>query len=456
MSPPPADNPREIADAAAALPDEKLAKLVSLLEMGRARPELDGALALLRPRLAKLRPPRRLGVRRLLFLPVEDLLEDVARYRRDRGRVSREILDPVWELFRAHADPAVLARAEAEAAAADPARADAADRAGAPLWAHAAGVLGELAARGGGASAHWPRAFARSEDVRAQLGAVVEALGVAEEIQRLKRLLPGRPVEALSERDREVLREAIARVGQASPAGLRPLLLALCARVRRPGEVLAVLARAGGGGDKAAYERLSHEIGGAIVERYVEAAAEGGRALAGAPMRDLVGFAERVTEGVSSVAELMGDALDARARGRVQGAFQGLRDLLVSGVVDPAEERLVALLDDALGAGEGGRDGRVALAEEAAATFRRCLALAPKVGFAREARRRAQAVVEGVERHAERLIRDARSRDARSGRADPAGLELDVVTALRVVELAAGPDDAESLLARLRGRFGGF
>jgi hypothetical protein len=154
----------------------------------------------------------------------------------------------------------------------------------------------------------------------------------------------------------------------------------------------------------------------------------------------------------------MGDALDPKARGRIQDAFRSLRGMLVAGVVEGADERMVAILRDAIpvgagqeGAGKAGSGG-AALAEDAALTFRRCLALAPRIGFAGEARAKVQAVVEGIERHAVAMIKGARAAGSDPGQLPD--LEADLIGVIRVVELAAGPDDADALLARLRARMG--
>ena len=90
------DEWRHIALASLGLPDKRLLDVLKLVEQAPDRSRVRVVLDQIRPRLARLRPPRLLTAQRLLFRPVEDLFDPAERYRAKIGRLSRTIIHPCW------------------------------------------------------------------------------------------------------------------------------------------------------------------------------------------------------------------------------------------------------------------------------------------------------------------------------------------------------------------------
>lgn len=171
--PPPAKSVLgELGAALAAAPDGKLAEVVAALE--RAAPEAVAArgaaetlIAPLRPRLARIQPPRSLGLSRLAFTPLDPVIVAPARWARDSIAVPRTILAPLWAAIRVGlADNAATFRARlADAPESAPACI------GATLWPRAAAIMREAPPPGG-----WREATGLDEATYGALASRVAAI----------------------------------------------------------------------------------------------------------------------------------------------------------------------------------------------------------------------------------------------------------------------------------------
>lgn len=80
--------------------DQRLTKVVAMLDGLANRGEADAMIAALRPRLARLRPPRRYNLTRIMFLPFDPLIVAAADWSRDTLVLPRTILRPLGDLLR--------------------------------------------------------------------------------------------------------------------------------------------------------------------------------------------------------------------------------------------------------------------------------------------------------------------------------------------------------------------
>jgi hypothetical protein len=81
--------------------DEEVTRLVAMLDRMRDRGALDGLVAVVRPRLARLRPERPLSFVRLLFLPLDPLIVPAGIWRFDQPAIPRIALRPLADTVRA-------------------------------------------------------------------------------------------------------------------------------------------------------------------------------------------------------------------------------------------------------------------------------------------------------------------------------------------------------------------
>ncbi|MCA3357548.1 MAG: hypothetical protein ING02_06095 [Roseomonas sp.] len=140
--------------------DENLLRIVAMIDRLPDRTKLDGLLTDIRPRLARLRPPRPVTMTRLLFLPLSGALVNRAAWRQDPATIPRAALKPIFSLLR---DLAGSQLAEAEEATRQALFSDLAivERYGRPVW-EAAARLCEKVTPG----TRWAEAGFAPEDFR--------------------------------------------------------------------------------------------------------------------------------------------------------------------------------------------------------------------------------------------------------------------------------------------------
>src|SRR5689334_24255463 len=83
---------REVARGLASARDEQIMQVVAMVDAMPNRGPADQLIAPLRPRLARLRPPRPLRFARLLFLPLDPLIVPAARWRAEQPTIPRTVI----------------------------------------------------------------------------------------------------------------------------------------------------------------------------------------------------------------------------------------------------------------------------------------------------------------------------------------------------------------------------
>jgi hypothetical protein len=83
---------REVARSLNGARDEQILQVVAMVDAMPNRGPADQLIAPLRPRLARLRPPRPLRFARLLFLPLDPLIVNAARWRPEQPTIPRTVI----------------------------------------------------------------------------------------------------------------------------------------------------------------------------------------------------------------------------------------------------------------------------------------------------------------------------------------------------------------------------
>lgn len=431
------DEWRRIALATTSLSDEKLLAVLKLVEDAPDRTVANEVLTVIRPRLTELKPPRPVTPQRLLFMPVEDLFDRGEASDARIGRIPRQIIGPCWRIIESATPALPLAGLKEALRTIDPQDRTRLGEVGARLWPAAATAIRRHVVEG--------HAFVRDESDLTQgddqpsiLWYLADLLAVAERIQEAKDFLPPAPITTLAQADLDWLLIAVSGVAEQSPRRARAYLWAIFARLARPGLLLEALEAQSFGVPAALKDLILRTIGSGLVTNVLI----GARSFATTPVKrdDFARSAESLETLVSSYTSLEENAglkKDRRVQEELRAARVQLGSCLTHRLVAPIDGQLTASIT------------RLDMPAEAAAPS--TPEMADAEGYARLMRRCA------------RMANAVGARDATDGRIKTACTKLESITgavggpgsddrlyhALRLIEILAGPDEAERVL---RGR----
>jgi hypothetical protein len=398
--------------------DERLLKVVGLIDALDRRGEVDRLLAPVRDRLALLRPPRPITLGRVLTVPFEDLLVADGEAWPGRRCFPRGALPGLIERITAGLPEATRARLRTRAEGRSMLAGDAVREIGATLWPAAA----EIAADQLGSAESDP-------ERRCQLAAMAPLLELGPELVPIFWQLPPRPMGSLA---RPALGQFLTAVRSAAGRGeeaLQSVLELMLLRASVPTVVLEPLR----GADLGISSRARDAALAALVRRRVADMRETSRRLAarahaaGADLLRLVADLDALETKWSLAPEDRAVLQEIRA---AVAAFVGTG--IEHAVQGEILERLPSLADPA-----GLDDAGVERLEETARHTRRLGVAGARLGLAASA----DALLDRFLPTFQATIR---------GR--PSGVRAGLLDQVRIVEILFGPDAAQQLYDEARGR----
>ncbi len=431
---------REVAVASLGLPDEKLLRVLSLVESAPGTGEAQELRRRLRPRLFELRPPRKMTAQRLLFLPAEDVLVSQEPRHLAPGRLSRAFIKPCWQILLA-CDPDTVQAATDDLRDIGASDTQGVCEIGKMFWKRVGEVLSDYI---GGVSVSGRRRvdgcdLEITKDILGQIAQFSDILLVAPEIELVKQRLPARPIMALSEFSETLLRKVINDLAEVSLVGLESFVCVIMARMSYPGDMIKLISSPVVRIDESARLTLVRKLGGSAV------AAVAGEA---AQMRDVEAITDpnrssQATEQLVSRLLSLEQSADG-GRGNLREQVAAARTDIGTFVVD----KLTVALDDSMAAalqaltinlGDGASDEEAEFrlekcVDECAQSLKRCAGFADTIGIKRELGDRLKEICEKVMRYGEGLG------------PGPERCQRRLVLLVRLVELLAGPDQAQRVL----------
>ncbi|HLZ67584.1 MAG TPA: hypothetical protein VKQ29_15240 [Aliidongia sp.] len=421
---------RALAQPLNRAPVAKFRAAAKLLEEMRHRPGVQQVLDQVRPRLVKLRPIRKPNLQRLFYRPLEDLLiPDTAPI--DQGLLPRRLAALAWRHVVGTGDAATrqaLEQALRGIAIDDLAREREIAR---RLWAWAAGVLTALVTD----PAACATLLGADAGLQPELIQIVALIHVADAIETLKEALPPRPIDALDDEQIGLIRRSLTRHAAHDAERSHALILAMMVRVTKRADFLEHLmgmTLALSAADKqAVHLRLSRLIMAEVGDRI--------RQLGAAARFDLVGLADGARHLVAGmVAAEKAFWNDPQAKRQLSDARRSA-ETAVTQVVGQAKGAVSAAI-------EIGPDAPVAAlvdAENSILALRKCQTFADQIGLQPAVSGALGGIIGEVRLRAERLFA---ALGARTGTAPGRGEAiLEMYWAVRMIELASNPEDADRL-----------
>lgn len=219
------------------VPEDKFRRVVSMLEGIRHKPEIKAALDGMRARIVQVKPPRHPTVQRVLYLPIEDALVNVAD-KEGCGYVSRAVMAAAWTYLERETDQALLQGWQREINALSDERPDEEHALEDRIWRWAAESLKTAAAKALVDRADRKALLGDSADLLGEMQQCIRLLEVGTQIRTIKKLLPLKPVRVLEKENRAPIRHLILDLRPPDTDQIYAILFTVMLRLAVPGEFL--------------------------------------------------------------------------------------------------------------------------------------------------------------------------------------------------------------------------
>jgi hypothetical protein len=397
------------------LPDGKLLEALDVLAAVAELPDVRRLINDMRPRLRKLQPRRAPTLKRVLFQPVEDLFASGAP-RPGSPSIPRSAIALCWSLLEQREPQQMSALAAALRALPrdDP-------RAILPLahelWSLAAGVVAAAEKEGA------------VDEAVALIGRI---LVVASEVQAFKRALPQKPMTLHGNaRALQLVKEGVEAI-KAKGVAIDGFILAVAARLESPAELFRTLQTA----EIPLPASAAKLLGAYVIDEVVKEAKELADTSVISPedaARDADRLFRVLTDAQNNLGGKMKNELNEGTR-HVDGVIKGL---LGRHVIEPATTVIAAALGRA---GAPANDEDLVAAEAHARALARSRQLAKHVGLDAAANAAVIAIRDQLKANIGQTL------ETGGATRDKDAVRKTVFGTIRLLEMVAGPEEAERLL----------
>lgn len=424
-------------------PEDKFIEVVRVLELAGDRPEVRQTIQSIRPRLAQIRPKRRMTLKRVFCDPFEDMLEAYLPQDAPVRAIPRRFIDPVWREVAKRADPRHMTPLEQAVKHLDSDDHEARHALGCRLWYAATQALQKLLEEA-------PAALGR--EVLDAARDILQFVEIGHQIASLKNGLPNKPIPALDAEDVKLIEAAVQETAKLSPAKPFYLLLTVASRMRRPADLLATLQDMDFGKARREKPTVFANLAGMMVDALEGAGARLDKdgAAVDTPPPDpaaAVAMAERLVESLEAAQSLLTGVGDLRYDDRLKKVRAAVQDMVRRDVLAPAKAQIVPALPPPTMAGAplaSPDEAKQESAEECARAMRRCERFAGSLALAPDVAQTLNEISRNVERDVAQWTAKLKERGV-GGEDEEEAAMLSLAYAVRILELTAGASRADAL-----------
>lgn len=407
--------------------EPKFRQIVDLLEQMNDHPDIQRTIAVIRPRLVELRLHRRPTLKRLFCDPFEDLFEALGKADPvPLSVIERSLMNSLWPLVEAEVGKEHM-RAFRPALQNGPERKALTEA----FWGECAAAVTKIAQ--GAVAGHFSEALdLRMNPSRTRaLADIAILLSIAPEIMELKAALSPKPVPKLHGDHIEAIQTIGRRLSRARPESLRIFILLAASRLTDPSVLLGGLWDMDLGQKSADRAALFMQLSGTVVAQIEDRS----RSWQDTPGSDRMAVADLALDLIASLDATRAAMEHSRNKEfdqRLKQVRSSVHAMVKTQVLQDADAGIVA----AIGALEGGSEGRAQLAqaENHARALRKCATIADTLGLRGELREMTQKTTASLTEKAQQAL------------AGPAGSTRTGYTAIRMIELIAGPAEANKIM----------
>jgi hypothetical protein len=423
---------QQLSMAIAQAPDDKLIQIVRIVDTLPERTQLDEAIGKVRHRLFWLKPPRPLSLARILFAPVEDLLDGPILYRRGSKRLSRAVIRPVVDIFEAAMGEAKSAAIRAELAGKTTKHRDFALAFGERLWPAASEILADFVKRAATDQRMRTERIGRDDDVLVQIGDVAAFLRFGARIERMKADLPPKPFDDLQAHHVQMIEDVFITLPAPEDVSLfTRILLALSGE---PAKILELLERV----KIQATQRQRDTVVGELTQSVIDKLGDDAERLIKIPKTDLQVAAKVAGRLVSSL-----DALGRKRQWGTANVDSRTLDQTRRAIGDFVVENLNHTMDNSA-ASMAVTDAQAMEAEERAGALRQFRDLARTLKIDHHTKAQFETITRSMDQEAIEQVRSA----VRQG-LPKAEIDQIIVDRLRLCDIVEGYERAKELRSKL-------
>ncbi|NYZ15407.1 hypothetical protein HL658_22950 [Azospirillum sp. RWY-5-1] len=429
------------------IPEAKFVEIVRLLEQIGEHPRVRETFETIRPRLARVRPMRRLTLKRVFCDPFEDVLDTAPPGDATHGHISRAIIDPLWRVVEERADARHMQAMQQQVRGIAATDGHARHTLGCRLWYVAATTLRQALKEAEQNPRQRRALLGGGEELLAEARQAVEYLEIGHAIAEVKRVLSPKPFLELLPEHVAFIEEHVVEVAKAGTNKPACLLAVAAARLREPAELLAALGGMEFGKARREKAAVFAALSGIVVDGLEERAGSADRAPP--DPNAAVTMAEQLVESLESTHSVMSLVNETKYDERLGGVRSAVGRMVEQAVLTPAAGSILGSLPvpatDAVPMLPPD-DGAQLQAEDHARALRRCQRFAGAIGLDHAVSETLATIGKGVEKQVGRVLDSL-------GRTGVGGEERDTVEqslfyAVRLMELVAGSGHADELLRR--------
>lgn len=445
------------------IPEKEFTALVHELEQRRLNEARARKIALimrfLRPRLAILKPFRRMTLLRLMCTPFEDILYNPGSPRKAIGKIPRSAIKAVWDLLLENVDPGRLGKFDEQLAAMpmEEQTREAMLEIGREFWPICAYSLrGVIVVAEGSTRLRRELIDKMGDDSHfASLKEVVSMLEVADPIMTLRENLSRGPIDVVSNRDLDAIIAAFTAVNAKGPQYQECVIYVILARLADMASITDVFQRIDDAGSGAVITQVSDTASHAMVSQIEDRIKDMDDDIAVAPDRETLarqaGDYVNTLAGAAKAIGQTGSRQQSRRVGQVRGE---LSDKVRINVLEEGDESTAALLTSLLAASltdfddddaaDSASQQMLEQMQDRIVSLRVAERYADDIGLGGEVEQRLTAIESGLSKRADKIL------GSFNVGSDRARAEANLNGTVRLMELVAGPESADEV--RLRGR----
>ncbi|OYD80778.1 hypothetical protein [Azospirillum brasilense] len=408
--------------------EARFRQVVDLLQQIGDHPEVQHTFSLIRPRLAEVRPKRRATFKRLFCEPFEDMFQlPGGDQPAPLNKVDRGVVNALWPLVEAQIGKERLRGV--------------------------AGALGDGASRAEPARAFWSMAAAAVADIleQTETGRFADDLGlrlnpdrvrtvediariltIAQPVAELKAVLSPKPIQKLHKDHLDGIQAIGRQVARGRPEALKLFILLAAVRLSDPSILLGSLWDMDLGQKSSDRAALFLDLSGTVVAQ-IEERSRGVASAAGGTV-DRMAAANLAVDLVASLEATRNAMEHSRNKDfdqRLKIIRNSVHELVRTQVLDGADTEILTAVETLA---PGADTARMVQAENQARALRKCSTIADTLGLRGELKSVTQQATASLTGTARQSLADGIG-DARTG-----------YTAIRMIELIAGPAEANQIM----------